>query len=230
VRKRPVGGEIRYCLFVNDTIKPFAGDGFGGNYVGGIDMMWLKGWTIADNVFIGIRGRTGGGRGAVFIWIHSEDVVVERNVFVNCDRSICFGNPSGSPVHMTRGIVRNNFIVTGVGQGIEMCRTVDTLVAHNTVVALPAHRSAVQFHQGAKGARFVNNIVRGRLRLADDVAGKDNVGGEQAGWFRNEAIGDLHLTAKAAAIGKVKRLQDAPEDFDRRKRKAATTPGADDRP
>ncbi|HUU22277.1 MAG TPA: right-handed parallel beta-helix repeat-containing protein, partial [Phycisphaerae bacterium] len=170
LRKRPVGGEIRYCLFVNDGRKTDANDGFGGDYVGGIDMMWLKDWTIADNVFVGIRGRNGIGRGAIFIWVHSENVTAERNIIINCDRGICFGNPSGSPVHMTGGIVRNNLIVTGASQGIEICRTENTLVAHNTVYATgPTHPSAVQFHQHTRNARFVNNLVHGQVRLTDGV-------------------------------------------------------------
>ncbi len=231
LRRRPVVGEIRYCLFLNDKRKTDRTDFAGGDYVGGIDMMWLKDWTIADNVFIGIRGRRGIGRGAIFIWIHSEDVVAERNIIINCDRGICFGNPSGSPVHMTRGIVRNNFIVVGASQGIEICRSVDTLVAHNTVVAAwPAHPSAVQFHQATKGARFVNNIVAGQVRMPDGVRDTGNILGDCTGWFVNPALGDLRLTAKAdPRAGKARPLKKVPEDFDRRKRTAPASSGADQR-
>lgn len=129
---RPRNGEVRYCLFINDDVTP-NGDIYSGDYVSGMDAMWLKDWVIADDTFINIRGQHGGGRGAIFIWINSEGVTAERNLVVGCDRGICFGNPSGEPLHMTRGIIRNNFIVAGKGQGIEICRTLDTVVEHNTI-------------------------------------------------------------------------------------------------
>jgi len=227
LRKRPVGGAIRYCLFVNDTRKANANDGFRGDYVGGIDMMWLKDWTIADNVFVGIRGRNGVGRGAIFIWVHSENVTAERNIIINCDRGICFGNPSGSPVHMTGGIVRNNFIVTGASQGIEICRTENTLVAHNTVYAATrADPRAVQFHQFTKGARFVNNVVHGGVRLCEGVTEKGNTVGDCAALLADPAVGNLHFKP-AAKASLVDRIPEVPEDFDHAKRPDHTTAGAD---
>jgi len=229
LRKRPTGGEIRYCLFVNDHRKKLD-DPFRGDYVGGIDMMWLKGWVIADNVFVGIRGRNGGGRGAIFIWVHSEDVVVERNVIIDCDRGICFGNPSGSRPHMTRGMVRNNFVVGGAGKAVEMCRTVDTRVCHNTVAARSVdHPLTVHFFQGARGGQFHNNIVHGRASLEAGVASGGNIVGDCTGWFANRAVGDLHLTDKAArALGAGRPLKDVPQDFDGQKRASPPAVGADE--
>ena len=66
-RLRPRGCVVEYCLFSNDRPKRFEDDpadtprDFDGNYVGGIDAMYATGWAIRDNVFVGIRGRTGGG-------------------------------------------------------------------------------------------------------------------------------------------------------------------------
>jgi len=230
MKKRPVGGSIRYCLFVNDRRKTNRRDGFNGDYVGGIDMMWLTDWVIADNVFVGIRGANGVGRGAIFVWVHSENVVAERNLVVNCDRGICFGNPSGSPIHMTRGICRNNFILGGVNTPIEMVRTADTKVYHNTVVAASADfRRGIHFFQGADGGRCFNNLLHGRLYLPKAVTAGHNVAGDLTGWFVNPAIGDLHLTGKASgAIGRARPLKAAGEDFDRQKRKSKPDVGADE--
>ena len=226
LRKRPTGGEVRYCLFLNDKRKSNAKDGFNGDYVGGIDMMWLKDWVIADNVFIGIRGLNGVGRGAIFIWQHCEDVVAERNIIMNCDRGICFGNPSGPPLHMTRGIVRNNFILVGTSQGIELVRTVNTQVVHNTIVAhSPAHPAAVQFHQGSKGAKFANNIVHGQVRRDKGVTGGGNIIGACDDLLADPSRGDMHLRPEAD-VDKVKAVKAASEDFDRKRRPAMTTPGA----
>ena len=107
---RPRDCLIEYSLFVNDRPKRFEDDpadtaqNFDGNYVGGIDVMYATGWTIRDNVFIGIRGRTGSARGAVFLWHDSRDCVVERNVIVDCDSGICLGNsskPADVAIHCT---------------------------------------------------------------------------------------------------------------------------------
>ncbi len=44
-----------------------------------------------DNVFWGIRGRTGEARGAIFLWMDSRDCSrVERNVIVAHDSGICW--------------------------------------------------------------------------------------------------------------------------------------------
>jgi hypothetical protein len=227
-KTRPTGGSIRYCLFVNDQRKANANDGFGGDYVGGIDMMGLKDWTIADNVFVGIRGRNGGGRGAIFVWVHSEDVTAERNIIINCDNGICFGNPSGAILHMTRGVARNNFIVTGVRRGFEIVRTVDTKVYNNTVYdPMGTSALAVHFFQGAKGDEFHSNIVHGRVNFQEGVTSANNFIGDCAGWFVNPAIGDLHLTPAArAAFGSARPLADVTQDFDRHKRKATPDLGA----
>lgn len=217
---RPTGGAIRYCLFVNDHRKTNARDGFGGNYVGGIDMMGLKDWTISDNVFIGIRGRTGIGRGAIFVWVHSEDVVAERNIIVNCDRGICFGNPSGGDLHMTRGMARNNFVVAGMRRAVELVRTRDCRVEYNTIYSpLGSSALAVHFFQGAEGARFCNNIVHGRVNLEKGVVHTHNLVGDCSGWFVDPSIGDLHLTPAASdAFDAARPLDDVTEDIDRRRR------------
>ncbi len=115
----PTDCRIEYCLFYNDRPKEYADDPadtpdtFRGNYVGGIDAMHAKGWIIRDNVFTGIHGRTGEGRGAIFLWNESQDCVVERNIIIDCDCGICLGNHyrhADTRWHDDRCIVRNNFV------------------------------------------------------------------------------------------------------------------------
>ncbi len=196
---RPRQGEVRYCLFVNDDVTP-NDEPYGGDYVSGIDAMWLKDWTIADNVFVNIRGQHGGGRGAIFVWVNSENVTAERNLIVNCDRGICFGNPSGDPLHMSGGVIRNNYIVAGRGQGIEICRTRGTAVVQNTVFCEQSTQRAVQFHQLAgPGNRFLNNLTSGAVIVPDEVTATGNVTAALPEWFVAPYIGDLRLTPKAAA-------------------------------
>lgn len=228
---RPRSGRVQYCLFTNDHKKTDTNDGFNGDYIAGMDMMMLKHWTIADNVFVGIRGAGGGGRGAIFIWVESEDVTAERNVIICCDRGICFGNPSSVPPHMTRGIARNNFIVGGTIQALEFHQAVDSIACHNTLYASDlANEWHVQIGTGCRNIRFYNNLVHGQTRFQEDgIDQKGNIIGDLSGWFANPAIGDLHLTPKAAAArGKAASLPEAPDDFDGKKRKAQPDVGADE--
>ncbi len=228
---RPRNGRVEYCLFVNDRKKEDTNDGFQGNYVAGMDMMWLKNWTIADNVFIGIRGASGGGRAGIFIWVESEDVVAERNVIIHCDRGIAFGNPSSVPPHMTRGIVRNNFIVGGSIQALEFHQVVDCKAYNNTIIATDFDNAwHIEIGRNCQGVQFCNNLVHGKTRFKNDqVEQKGNIIGDLSGWFVNPAICDLHLMAKAGdALGKGVPLPEVTEDFDGQKRKSQPDVGADE--
>jgi len=42
--------------------------------------MVLEDWTFGENLFLTIKGRNDGGRAALFIWVRSRRVVVERNL------------------------------------------------------------------------------------------------------------------------------------------------------
>lgn len=227
-KTRPTGGSVRYCAFLQDHRKAFD-DWTGGDYVGGIDLMWLKDWVIADNVFIGIRGKKGDGRGAIFVWQHSENVVVERNLVVNCDTGICFGNNHGPSFHVTNGIIRNNFVVGGTSTPVEVCKTADVLVCNNTIWATDLTMPTVYFHQTLRGGRIYNNLIHGRTKVDSFVAQASNIVGDLSGYFVNPLKGDLHLTAAAyEALGKGRPLTEAGEDFDREKRAPAPDIGADE--
>ncbi|MHC4521683.1 MAG: outer membrane protein assembly factor BamB family protein, partial [Planctomycetota bacterium] len=93
---RPKRCCIEYCLFYNDRPKRLSDDAADiaqGNYIAGIDVMYAKDWLISDNVFVGIQGRTGEGRGAIFLWFDAQDCVVERNTIIDCDVGLQLGNP-----------------------------------------------------------------------------------------------------------------------------------------
>ena len=88
-----------------------------------------------------IRGMNGGGRGAVFIWVGSKNVVAENNVIVNCDRGICYGNPGNTsvdggnlPYYVDGGVIRGNVITNPVSHGIEMAHTNNITVCENEVI------------------------------------------------------------------------------------------------
>lgn len=227
---RPRNGRVEYCLFVNDGKKQDTNDGFNGDYIAGMDMMMLRHWTIADNVFVGIRGADGGGRAGIFLWVECEDVVAERNVIIGCDRGIAFGNPSSVPPHMTRGIARNNFIVGGSIQALEFHQVVDCKAYNNTLVASDFENGwHVEVGKNCQGVKFYNNLVHGQLRFKDgQVEQKGNIIGDLSGWFVNPAVCDLHLTAKASpARGGGVPLAEVTEDFDGQKRNGKPVVGAD---
>jgi hypothetical protein len=229
---RPRNGRIEYCLFEQDYKKQTQDDGFNGDYIGGIDMMWLKNWVISDNVFRGIQGFNNGGRGAIFVWNNSEDVVVERNHVYNCDTGIAFGNPSGATTHVTRGVMRNNMITRGNYKAIELARTQDCQIYNNTVYSDMSFDRAFHAFQGSAGIRIFNNLMRGWGIRADDAGSMvaDNLTGDFPSYFVDPARGVLHLTAAGAAATRAKG-QAVPSgmlDYDAERRPTPVTLGADE--
>jgi PKD repeat protein len=220
-------GIIHHCNFENTKIPP--GNWHDqGNYISAIDCMVLHDWIIRDNVFKNIKGNSGGGRGAIFVWVESVNVLSERNVFTGCDRSIAYGNPSGSSTgpddhHMTNGMIRNNFIVNGADTGIELCWINGCKVYHNTVLTDdPVNGKGIHYHYNELlGIHIASNIVRGMI-YGDpgDVTVENNItSGIEDSWFEDVSTGDLHLTALATpAIDQVDRLADCVEDFDQETR------------
>lgn len=194
-------------------------------------MMWLKDWTIADNVFVNIRGHNGVGRGAIFVWVRSEDVVAERNIIVNCDRGIAFGNPSSEYPHMTRGIARNNFIVAGASQAIEFHQTADSIACNNTIWGQDLqYRRTIEFQTGNTDARFCNNLVHGSMYIQKDgVELRNNIIGDLTGWFVDPTIGNLHLAGRTTPRRQQGlSLAEVTEDFDRQIRGRLLQIGADE--
>jgi len=170
-RFRPSDCRIERCLFYNDRPKRFEDDPsdtaatFGGNYVGGIDAMYARGWTIRENVFTAIHGRTGEARGAVFLWQESEDCVVERNLILNCDSGVCLGNaskPSDVEAHARRCVVRNNLLARCPQEGITAVYSRDCAIRQN-VIFNPAtrFRRLIRLVHGNDGMVVARNVLVG---------------------------------------------------------------------
>ena len=168
---RAVGGSVRYCHFENTRIPP-AHWLFGGDYIAAIDMMALEDWTFSDNVFKNIKGRNGGGRAAIFIWVRSRRVVVERNWILNCDRGVAFGNPGAStaneageqPVYVRDGVIRNNFIAGGPDCGIELWYAEHIKVTHNSIWRPERNwRRGIRIGTGTSQTDIANNLIHGDI-------------------------------------------------------------------
>lgn len=237
------GCRIERCLFYNDRPKqrgdePYedSHSGFGFNYVGGIDVMCARGWVIRENVFRGIRGKTGEGRGAVFLWHDATECTVERNVILDCDSGICLGNSSarGERRHANRCVVRNNFLTRCPENGILADHTRDCRILHNTVHD-PESRTGrllrvVHANDGLvargnlfSGPRIVVELVEGPVRV------EGNLVRPVPDWFVDPAKGDLHLTARAVgAIDRAPALEGVDDDIDGQPRGDAPDLGADE--
>ncbi|MCW8133132.1 MAG: hypothetical protein KIS92_22495 [Planctomycetota bacterium] len=217
------GGEVRYCWFENTKIPP--GDWqFNGDYITSIDMMRLDGWVFADNVFKNIKGKNGQARGAIFVWVESKNVTAERNVFIDCDRGVCFGNASngnGGEKHIRDSICRNNFFVSSNFDAmVEVSWAENVKVYNNTVVKTGPkdHNNRgirVISNSGNKDVEIANNIVAGGGIEKDNAREHDNYTGAVDGYFIDVASGDLRLTPSAVnAINKGVALEQVKEDFD----------------
>ena len=241
-RLRPADCRVQYCLFYNDRPKRYEddeadrADNFRGNYIGGMDIMYALRWTISDNVFVGIRGRSGEGRGAIFLWVDARDCVVERNVIIDCDSGICLGNSHrgpGTTVHCTGCVVRNNFVTRCAENGILADYTQACRILHNTIHD-PRSRlwRLIRLVHDNEGLVVANNLLSGpemRLETTSAVQLEGNVTRDASDWFRDAEQGDLHLKAAARqAVPRVPRRDDVAEDFDRQERAAQTAVGADD--
>jgi Right handed beta helix region len=239
-RLRPKGCRVEYCLFMNDRPKRFEDDptdtaqSYDGNYIGGIDVMYASGWTIADNVFLGIRGRSGSARGAVFLWMDSRDCVVERNVVVDCDSGICLGNAFKPPeiaIHCTGIVVRNNFVTRAPEGGIVAAYTRDCAILHNTVHE-PASRFGrlIRLLNDDDGLRVENNLLSGPGPLVETssrVTLRNNLSRDMTAVFVAPDKGNLRLTAAAsAAIDQAEPLAEVKSDIDKNARDSHPDLGA----
>ncbi|PYI79935.1 MAG: hypothetical protein DME26_22595, partial [Verrucomicrobia bacterium] len=209
----------------------------GGDYIAAIDMMALEDWTFSDNFFRNIKGRNGGGRAAIFIWVRSKRVVVERNLIINCDRGVAFGNPGQStanaggeqPAYVADGIIRNNFIAGGSDCGIELWYADRIKVFHNTIWRPERNwLRGIRVGTGTAHTDIVNNLVHGEIRIEGGEAQlRQNLAGRLEGYFVEPASGNLALTSAAmGAIDQGVSLPEVTDDIRRRPRTGRPDLGA----
>ena len=239
---RPKNCRIQYCLFYNDRPKRFSDDErdtaetFNGNYIGGIDVMYAKGWTISDNVFIGINGRTREARGAVFLWHDAQDCVVERNIIIDCDAGICLGNPHRPKDirdHCVRCIARKNFITRATEGGIVPVYTKDCKILNNTIHEPDSRLGRlIRLVFDNDGLLVANNLLSGptiRNESESKIKFLNNLAKDLTVALADPSQGNLHLTIHAAeAVNKAEPLPEVSNDIDRESRGAKPDIGADE--
>ena len=154
---------------------------------------------------------------------------VERNLILDCDRGVAFGNPGQSTanlagerlVYVADGIIRNNFIAGGPDCGIELWYADRIKVQHNTIWRPEQNwRRGIRLGTGTAHTEVVNNLVHGDILLEGGEAElRTNLTGRLDNYFVNPTSGNLTLTAAASrAIDQGVPLLDVPEDIRRRSR------------
>jgi len=206
----PIGatdGCIEGCLF------EFTAGWAYQSYTGGIDIHKGVNWVVRDNLFRNLRTRAGEraiAEHAIHFWkrcrTRPQNILVERNRVLNCDRGIGFGLGSAEGgLEGGRSLIRNNLVFnngagphTDVGIGLEHASNV--LVDNNTVVVLNYWAPIEYRFAGSSNLVFRNNLVSGPIQRRDNAppaARANNLEGIQPSWFRDFADGDLRLTAAA---------------------------------
>ncbi len=238
---RPKQCRIQHCLFYNDRPKRLDDDEADiakGNYIAGIDVMYAKDWVISDNVFVGIQGRTGEGRGAIFLWFDAQGCVVERNVIIDCDVGVQLGNAhraDGIGFHCRGCVVRNNFITRAPEAGIVTTYTKDCKILHNTIHDPHSRMNRLlRIVFANDGLVIANNLISGPAisnESNSDIVFVDNCIKDMTEVFVDPARGNLHLTRNGA--GRVEKVRVRPNvtgDIDGSPRGPKTDLGADEPP
>lgn len=224
----PVGatdGRIENCLFEFTSGWAYQ------FYTGGIDIHKGVNWVVRNNLFRNLRLRDAEGgltEHAIHFWkrcpTQPQNLVVEQNWILNCDRGIGFGlsNAAGG-LQGGASVIRNNFVFndgsgprTDVGIGLEAA---DGVRVENNTVVVQGYWAPIEYRfPTSTNLAFRNNLVNGPITRRDGAPVailERNLERIGEGWFRDLAAGDLHLSPIAtAAIDHGLTLAGFAEDID----------------
>lgn len=175
-------------------------------YTGGIDIHKGVNWIVRDNLFRHIRAATNMCEHAVHFWkrctTQPQNVLVERNIVIDCDRGIGFGlsNYDGG-FNGGSSAIRNNFVYSGgagaytdVSIGLEYASGV--WVDNNSVYNATYWAPIEYRFTGGPTMIYRNNLVNHAIAQRDSAPAailSNNVENAQFSWFKDPANGDLHL-------------------------------------
>ncbi|MEM7391096.1 MAG: right-handed parallel beta-helix repeat-containing protein, partial [Verrucomicrobiota bacterium] len=200
-------GLIQHCLFEFTSGWAYQ------FYTGGIDIHRGVNWIVRDNLFRHIRNPTALpniAEHAIHFWNRAgvpQNITVERNWIINCDRGIGFGLSSfDGGFQGGSSVIRNNMVVndgagghTDVGLGLEHAN--DVRVENNTVY-IPTYWAPIEYRfTSTSNILFRNNLVNSPIQLrnnAPPAAFSNNIDAVQTNWFADIPNGDLRLTPAAA--------------------------------
>jgi hypothetical protein len=198
-------------------------------YTNGVDVLAGARWAIRDNVFENIRAPQGQLAGpAILMWRNSIDTIIERNLFIECDRAIAIGLSSPDPSRARDGntqydhqggVVRNNIVYReGSGDvGITANYARDFKIYHNTVIQNNTFPyGAIEYRFANSSGLITNNLIDGPIWRRDGANAtlSGNVINADLSWFVDAQNYDLHLTATAPIIDTVEIILEVIDDFD----------------
>lgn len=197
---------VEYCFFefTNRWAYQF--------YTGGIDAHKAVNWTVRDNRFEYIRAPDGYAEHAIHFWKRNtsreQNITIERNIIINCDRGIGFGlSDFSGGFDGGTSTIRNNFIYnngdgpnTDVGIGLEYANNVSV---DNNTVYVPYWAPIEYRFPGSSNLIFRNNLVNGSITARDGAPAateSGNIESVQTRWFRSLTNGDLRLLPGATSV------------------------------
>ena len=227
-----VNGIVEYSIIEYTATAPLRTDGACAPtpcvYTNGVDVHLGTGWLVRHNLFRNITAPAGAGLAgpAVLLWNGSGDMVVEGNLFLNCQRGIAMGLGTTLATENLRGIVRNNMFARTASQPGDVAISAESSpgvkILNNTVLLNGTYPNAIEYRFATTTNVLIEaNLTDSAIRARDGATGTvvGNVTTAPAAWFVNAAAGDLHLTAAATgAIDQAPVLADVPDDYDGNRR------------
>lgn len=200
------GGIVEDCLFEYTA-------GIGPQwYVGGVDAHRSKQWVVRRNRFRHIASPSKHvAEHAIHFWSGSQDILVEGNVIIDCDRGIGFGMP-GRPVR--GGAIRNNMIHHRrngdpyADVGIILEDTSGVVVSNNTIFLEHDYPAAIEYRfEATRDNLIAHNLCNRAIRRRDggNALLRDNRTDATSDFFVLSEAGDLRLARKIRGGGDIPR-------------------------
>ncbi|HTJ96181.1 MAG TPA: right-handed parallel beta-helix repeat-containing protein [Rhodocyclaceae bacterium] len=205
-----------------------------------IDIVGANRWVIADNI-ISNFSKSDGNQVAygVFMKGASQYGRIERNLVVCSEHDISqtgvrvgisiggggtgheFCRDKRCDTEHSHGVVANNIVAHCNDFGIDVNRSNQTLIAHNTLI----NTSGIDVRQSISSAVIEGNLLEGRIRSRDGalIDSQKNVLGHMRSYFNDPDHLDLKFLSPAPEVGSA---QDIKNDFCQRPRAANSFAGA----
>jgi hypothetical protein len=203
---------VEHCLIEYTDIGPIANKG----YTQGVDIHRGDRNIVRDCVFRnmhvkpGLRFQHGP---AVLMWNDSRDSIVERCVFLDCDRGVQFGvneKPKDGPSDHSGGIIRNNFFytsrrITNADAPILAWNSPGTKILHNTILTNGTCPNAIEYRfANTKDVIIANNLTDANILSRNDAEAEVYGNFTQAtpAMFADPVGCDLHLKSQVNGLVK----------------------------
>ena len=201
---------VEHCLIEYTDIGPVANQG----YTQGVDIHRGDRNIVRDCVFRnmhvkpGLRFQHGP---AVLMWNDSRDSIVERCVFLDCDRGVQFGvseKPKDGSSDHSGGVIRNNFFytsrrITNADAPILAWNSPGTKILHNTILTNGTCPNAIEYRfTNTKGVIIANNLTDAKIfsRNGAEAEVYGNFTEAAPGMFVDPGGGDLQLKSPVAGV------------------------------